>query len=90
MKLVVTIVGKDQVGIIAMISNILAMNNVNILSVNQNIMDGYFNMVMMAQVVDGSKIKLGELQQMLKDKGAEMNLDIKIQNQEIFNVMHNI
>ena len=53
-------------------------------------MDGYFNMVMMAQVVDGSKIKLGELQQMLKDKGAEMNLDIKIQNQEIFNVMHNI
>ena len=90
MKLVVTIVGKDQVGIIAMISNILAKNNVNILSVNQNIMDGYFNMVMMAQVVDGSKIKLGELQQMLKDKGAEMNLDIKIQNQEIFNVMHNI
>ena len=90
MKLVVTVVGKDQVGIIAMISNILAKNNVNILSVNQNIMDGYFNMVMMAQVVDGSKIKLGELQQMLKDKGAEMNLDIKIQNQEIFNVMHNI
>ena len=90
MKLVVTIVGKDQVGIIAMISNILAKNNVNILSVNQNIMDGYFNMVMMAQVVDGSKIKLGELQQMLKDEGAEMNLDIKIQNQEIFNVMHNI
>ena len=90
MKLVVTIVGKDQVGIIAMLSNILAKNNVNILSVNQNIMDGYFNMVMMAQVVDGSKIKLGELQQMLKDKGAEMNLDIKIQNQEIFNVMHNI
>ena len=90
MKLVVTIGGKDQVGIIAMISNILAKNNVNILSVNQNIMDGYFNMVMMAQVVDGSKIKLGELQQMLKDKGAEMNLDIKIQNQEIFNVMHNI
>lgn len=90
MKLVVTIVGKDQVGIIAMISNILAKNNVNILSVNQNIMDGYFNMVMMAQVVDGSKIKLGELQQMMKDKGAEMNLDIKIQNQEIFNVMHNI
>ena len=90
MKLLVTIVGKDQVGIIAMISNILAKNNVNILSVNQNIMDGYFNMVMMAQVVDGSKIKLGELQQMLKDKGAEMNLDIKIQNQEIFNVMHNI
>ena len=90
MKLVVTIVGKDQVGIIAMISDILAKNNVNILSVNRNIMDGYFNMVMMAQVVDGSKIKLGELQQMLKDKGAEMNLDIKIQNQEIFNVMHNI
>ena len=49
MKLVVTVVGKDRVGIIAMVSQILAENNVNILSINQNILDGYFNMILIAE-----------------------------------------
>ncbi len=89
MKLVVTIVGKDRVGIIAMVSNVLAENNVNILSINQNIMDGFFNMVMVVEMKD-SKIKLQDLQKILSDKGQEINLDIKAQHQDIFNVMHNI
>ena len=84
MKLVVTIVGKDRVGIIAMVSNVLAENQVNIL------MDGFFNMVMIAEMSDTGKMKLPELQKILKEKGAEMGLDIKAQNQEIFNVTHNI
>ncbi|MGL5269607.1 MAG: ACT domain-containing protein [Selenomonadaceae bacterium] len=89
MKLVVTIVGKDRVGIIAMVSNVLAENNVNILSINQNIMDGFFNMVMIVEMKD-SKIKLQDLQKILSDKGQEINLDIKAQHQDIFNVMHNV
>ena len=89
MKLVVTIVGKDKVGIIATVSNILAKHNVNILSVNQNIIDGFFNMIMMAELLD-DKVKLGEIQKLLKTKGQELERDIKVQNQEIFNVMHNI
>ena len=89
MKLVVTIVGKDRVGIIAMVSNILAENNVNILSINQNIMDGFFNMVMIAEMGEGT-IKLAELQKILSDKGREINLEIKAQHQDIFNVMHKI
>ncbi|MGL6015799.1 MAG: ACT domain-containing protein [Selenomonadaceae bacterium] len=89
MKLVVTIVGKDRVGIIAMVSNVLAENNVNILSINQNIMDGFFNMVMVVEMKD-SKIKLQDLQKILSDKGQEINLDIKAQHQDIFNVMHNV
>ncbi len=89
MKLVVTIVGKDRVGIIAMVSNVLAENNVNILSINQNIMDGFFNMVMIVEIKD-SKIKLQDLQKILSDKGQEINLDIKAQHQDIFNVMHNV
>lgn len=89
MKLVVTIVGKDRVGIIAMVSNVLAENNVNILSINQNIMDGFFNMVMIAEIAD-SKIKLQELQNILSEKGREINVEIKVQHQDIFNVMHNI
>lgn len=90
MKLVVTIVGKDRVGIIAMVSNVLAENQVNILNINQNIMDGFFNMVMIAEMSDNGKMKLPELQKILKEKGAAMGLDIKAQNQEIFNVTHNI
>lgn len=89
MRLVVTIVGKDRVGIIAMVSDILAKNNVNILNINQNIMEGFFNMVMIVQMQD-SRIKLQDLQNILKEKGSAMELDIKIQHQDIFNVMHNI
>jgi len=85
----VTIVGKDRVGIIAMVSNVLAENNVNILSINQNIMDGFFNMVMIVEMKD-SKIKLQDLQKILSDKGQEINLDIKAQHQDIFNVMNNV
>ncbi|MBQ1940735.1 MAG: ACT domain-containing protein [Selenomonadaceae bacterium] len=89
MKLVVTIVGKDRVGIIASVSNILAQKKVNILSVNQNIMDGFFNMIMMAELTDDS-VKLADIQKDMKAAGAEMELDIKVQNQEIFNIMHNV
>ena len=90
MKLVVTIVGKDRVGIIAMVSQVLAENDINILSINQNIMDGVFNMVMITEMAEESRIRLPELQKVLKEKGEEMNLEIKAQHQDIFNVMHNI
>lgn len=90
MKLVVTIVGKDRVGIIATVSSVLAENNVNILNINQNIMEGFFNMVMIAEMSEDSKLKLGELQKVLKDKGEEMGLDIKVQHMDIFNVTHNV
>jgi len=90
MKLVVTIVGKDRVGIIAMVSRVLAENDINILSINQNIMDGVFNMVMITEMAEESRIRLPELQKVLKEKGEEMNLEIKAQHQDIFNVMHNI
>lgn len=89
MKIVVTIVGKDRVGIIAMVSNVLAENKVNILNINQNILDGFFNMVMIADMNE-SKIKLQELQQILREKGEEINLEIKAQHQDIFNIMHKI
>ena len=90
MKLVVTIVGKDRVGIIAMVSQVLAENNVNILNINQNIMDGYFNMVMRAEMGEDARMSLVDLQKVLKEKGEEMGLDIKAQHQDIFNVMHDV
>ena len=87
MKIVVTVVGKDRVGIIATVSSLLAENKVNILSINQNIMDGFFNMVMLAETTDDT-VKLGELAAQLKKKGEEIGVEIKAQHQDIFNVMH--
>ena len=87
MKIVVTVVGKDRVGIIATVSSLLAENKVNILSINQNIMDGFFNMVMLAESTD-DEVKLGELAAQLKKKGEEIGVEIKAQHQDIFNVMH--
>ena len=89
MKIVVTIIGKDQVGIIATFSAILAEHHVNIVSINQNIMDGFFNMVMLAETAD-DKIKLVELQKLMKEKGEGMGLEVKIQHADIFTAMHRI
>ncbi|EGO61789.1 ACT domain-containing protein [Acetonema longum] len=89
MKIVVTIVGQDRVGIIAMVSTILAENNINILNINQNILDGFFNMVMIADMTF-SKMALKDLQQFLKEKGKAIGLDIKVQHEGIFQSMHQI
>lgn len=89
MKVVITIVGQDRVGIIAMTSNILAENNVNILNINQNIVDGFFNMVMIADMTN-SKMSLKDLQELLRGKGEEIGLDIRVQHEDIFQIMHRI
>ena len=89
MKIVVTIVGKDSVGIIAAVSTILAENGVNILSINQNIMDGFFNMVMIADMT-GSKIELAAVRQLLEEKCETLGVEIKTQHEDIFNAMHKV
>ncbi len=89
MKLVVTVVGRDRVGIIAAVTKILADNNVNILSINQNIMDGFFNMILLAEASE-STIKLVDLQKALHEQGEEIGVQIKTQHQDIFDVMHKI
>lgn len=89
MKLVVTVVGKDRVGIIAAVTKVLSDNNVNILSINQNIMEGFFNMLLIAEMSE-SKMKLTDLQNALKKEGEKINVEIKAQHEDIFNVMHKI
>ncbi len=89
MKLVITVVGKDRVGIIAAVTKILAENEVNILSINQNILNGFFNMILFAES-DEKKIRLVDLQQALKTQGEEIGVEIKTQHQDIFDVMHKI
>lgn len=87
MKSILTVIGKDKVGIIAGISCELQKFNINILNVTQTIMDGYFTMIM---ILDGSEssISFDEVKKDLLKKGNELNVDIKIQREEIFNSMH--
>lgn len=89
MKVVITIVGEDRVGIIAMVSKLLADSNTNILNINQNILDGYFNMVMIADMTNSS-MALKDLQQLLRGRGEEIGLDIKVQHEDIFRLMHRV
>lgn len=89
MRIVLSIVGKDRVGIIAMVSGVLAENQVNILNINQNILDGYFNMVMIADMSNATT-DLQTFQAILKEKGSEYGVEIKVQHEDIFQIMHRI
>lgn len=89
MKSILTVIGKDQVGIIAGISNELAKYNINILNVNQTIMDGYFTMIMMLEQKEGSS-DFDQVKKAVVEKGKELKVDVKIQREEIFNSMHSL
>ena len=89
MKAIVTVVGKDQVGIIASVCNRLAEHNVNVLDISQTVMQGYFTMMM---VVDLSQCDapFDQLSQSLKDYGEGRGLSIRIQREDIFDAMHKL
>jgi len=89
MRAVVTVIGKDRIGIIAGVSAILAESSSNILDISQTTMQEIFTMIMM---VDISKliIPFSDLSDKLEKKGKELGLSIKIQHEDIFNSMHRI
>ena len=89
MKAILTVIGKDKVGIIAGISNELLRLNINILDVNQTIMDKYFTMIMMLDLKD-SNFSFEEIKGALVAKGEDLSVDVKIQREEIFNSMHTL
>lgn len=89
MKLVITVIGCDRVGIIAGVSKILADNNINILSINQTILEGIFNMVMMCESGDDGST-LDVLQAQLKALAEELGVEILAQHAEIFISMHRV
>ncbi len=89
MRAIVTVVGRDQVGIIAAVCSQLSERNVNVLDISQTILQEYFTMVML---VDVSKctVPFAQLAQELSDDGKERSLDIRVQREDIFNAMHRI
>jgi len=89
MKAVVTVVGKDRVGIIANICVELANYNVNVLDISQTVMQGYFTMMMVVDVANAN-LPLALICQQMDAKGQEMGLSIRIQREDIFEAMHRV
>ena len=89
MKAVVTVVGKDRVGIIASICVELANYNVNVLDISQTVMQGYFTMMMVVDV-SNANLPLARICQQMDAKGQEMGLSIRIQREDIFEAMHRV
>lgn len=89
MKAVITVVGKDTVGIIARVSTVLMENGVNILDISQTTMQDMFTMIMLVDT-QSSGIDAKSLSERLETVADEMGLSIHVQNEELFNSMHRI
>ena len=88
MKAILTVVGKDKVGIIAGVSQKLAELNINILDVSQTIMEDYFTMMMMLQMQPEADLEA--IKQALSQVENTLSVKISIQSEEIFNAMHKL
>lgn len=89
MKAVITVLGRDKVGIIAGICTKLAELNINVLDINQTIMQNMFTMTMLVDA-SGSKEEFSKLVDELKCEGERLNVNIRIQREDIFDAMHRI
>ena len=88
-KAVITVVGKDKVGIIAAVCNYLAKVNINILDISQTITHDYFNMMMVVSLDDMTH-EFGQLNKEMEELGKETGVVISIQHENIFDSMHRI
>ena len=88
-KTIITVLGKDRVGIIAAICNFLADSNINVLDLNQTIVDGYFNMIIIADASQSNR-PFGEIADGIAQLGESLGMQIKMQQEDIFEAMHRI
>lgn len=89
MKAIVTVVGKDRVGIISQVSKALAEKNVNILDIDQSILEGYFNMFMIVDLTE-TKNSFSEVQDNLYALKTSLGVEITMQRTEVFETMHRV
>jgi ACT domain-containing protein len=88
-RAVITVVGKDRVGILAMVSSKCAEYGINIIEVTQSVLQEMFCMIMLGDIQD-INISFDEFAENLKKMGEEMNMDIHCMHEDIFNSMHRI
>lgn len=89
MKCVLTVVGKDRVGIIYEVSKVLSEENINILDISQTIVGGYFTMIMITDI-SGCKKSIEDVRAELNKLGNKIGMEVRIQHEDIFNAMHTI
>lgn len=88
-KIIITVLGKDTVGIIAKVCTYLSENQINVLDISQTIVQGYFNMMMIVDM-NGSNVPFSKCSQDLDKIGQEIGVAIRCQKEEIFEQMHRI
>jgi ACT domain-containing protein len=86
---IVTVTGKDRVGIVARLATVMARANINIVDINQKIMEDYFVMTM-AVDIGRSEADIGQIRKRLDQVGRQMALKITIQDENIFKAMHRV
>lgn len=86
---VITVIGKDRVGIVYDVSKILAEHKLNILNISQQLMDDFFTMIILVDTAECPKSRQ-EMLDLLAEEGKRLALDIRMKNEEIFNTMHRI
>ena len=89
MKAIVTVIGKDRVGITAAVCALLAQHNINILDITQTVLQDYFTMVMLVDTAACTQ-SIGEMSDILAQAGQEQALSIRIQREDIFDAMHKL
>lgn len=89
MRAIVTVIGKDRVGIIAEVCALLAKNNINVLDISQTILQDYFTMIMMVDT-SNCEMPFAQMVQYLQEEGKKTGLNIHAQREDIFNAMHRI
>ena len=89
MRVVATVVGKDKKGIVAAVAKACADADMNIVDINQNILSGYFNMVLIADM-EGEDKQLQQVQADFEELGRRLGLEIRVQSEYIFAAMHHI
>ena len=88
-KVIITVVGKDTVGIIAKVCTYLSEGSVNVLDISQTLVSGYFNMMMIVDMANATA-SFAEISDQLDALGEEIGVTIKCQKEEIFEMMHRI
>ncbi len=89
MKTVITVVGKDCVGILAKVSGKCAEHGLNIIEVTQSVLQDMFCMIMLAEI-DQMDLPLGDFSKQMADMGTSLGMDIHVMHEDIFNAMHRI
>ncbi len=88
-RTIISVVGKDTVGIIAKVCTYLSNNQINVLDISQTILSGFFTMMMIADLT-GTDKSFDQVQKELSQIGDEIGVDIKCQREEIFEMMHRV